>query len=386
MLDVTACVAAIKEVTGCQDAFLPLHEPRFDETERSLLKRCIDTTFVSSVGEFVDEFEHRLADFTGVAHAVCVVNGTAALQIALEVAGVRRDDEVIAPSLTFVATANSISFCGAVPHFVDVSVNTLGMCPDALATHLAHVCETKHGQCYNKFTGRRISAVVPMHTFGHPCEIEAICEIAAQYGLLVIEDSTEALGSLVSGRHVGTFGTMGTLSFNGNKIITTGGGGAVLTDDPETYARLKHMTTTAKVPDKWEYIHDEVGYNFRLPNLNAALGCAQMDKLPAFIESKRRLAAKYAESFERLTEARLFSEADGSRSNYWLQALHLPDATEAELLGLMASMDEEGLMARRVWRPLHLLPPYTSCPRGALDNTHYIYDHYINIPSSSGLA
>ncbi len=280
-------VAAIQVVTG--DGPVALHEPRFAGNEWVYLKECLDSTFVSSVGKFVDRFESELAAYTGAKHAVAMVNGTAALHIALRLAGVRPDDEVLVPTITFVATANAVTYCGALPHFVESEERTLGVDPVALREYLQRTTECRGDHCVNRATGRVIRALVPMHTFGHPVDIERLCAIARDFRLALIEDAAESLGSTVGERHAGTFGVMGTLSFNGNKTITTGGGGAILTNDRVLAGRAKHLTTTAKVPHRWEYLHDEIGYNYRLPNLNAALGCAQLEQLPAFLSAKRRL-------------------------------------------------------------------------------------------------
>jgi perosamine synthetase len=288
-------VNALRTVVG--NGPLALHEPRFNGNEWSYLKECLDSTFVSSVGKFVDRFEDDLAKFTGAKRAVAVVNGTAALHVALRLAGVRAGDEVLLPALTFIATANAVAYCQATPHFVDSEERSLGMDAVALREYLSTITEIRGGQCVNRSTGQVIRAMVPMHTFGHPVDIEALLALSQDFHLHLIEDAAESLGSSVGGQHTGTFGLMGTLSFNGNKTITTGGGGAILTNDVELGKRVKHITTTAKLPHRWNFVHDEVGYNYRLPNLNAALGCAQLEQLPGFLRDKRRLFKQYQAAF-----------------------------------------------------------------------------------------
>lgn len=275
-------VNAIRDVVGSSPVFL--HEPIFSGNEWQYVKECIDTSFVSSVGKFVDRFEVELARYTEAKHAIAVVNGTAALHVALKLAGVGQNDEVLIPSLTFVATANGVSYCGAIPHFVDSEESTLGIDPKSLRDYLASITEIRNQQCVNILTGRMIRAIVPMHTFGHPADMEGILSIGKDFHINIVEDATESLGSYYQGRHTGTLGLLGTLSFNGNKTITTGGGGAILTNDPEIAKKAKHITTTAKLPHRWEYVHDEIGYNYRMPNINAALGCAQLEQMPKFLK------------------------------------------------------------------------------------------------------
>jgi aminotransferase in exopolysaccharide biosynthesis len=296
-------VDAVRAVTGPER--VALHEPTFAGNEWAYLKECLDSTFVSSVGPFVDRFENELAAFTGAKHAIAVVNGTAALHVALQLAGAGPGTEVLVPTLTFVATAAAVTYCGATPHFVEAETSTLGIDPAALREYLAAATEMRGGRCVNRATGRAIVALVPMHTFGHPSDIEGLLAVARDYSLALVEDAAESLGSTVLGRHTGTFGLMGTLSFNGNKTVTTGGGGAILTNDPQLAKRLKHITTTAKVPHRWAFTHDEIGYNYRLPNLNAALGCAQLEQLPGFIARKRELFERYRAAFDGVRGVRL---------------------------------------------------------------------------------
>jgi perosamine synthetase len=362
-----------------------LHEPRFVGREWDYLKECLDSTFVSSVGKFVDRFEADLAAFTGAKRAVAVVNGTAALHVALLLAGVEPGDEVLVPALTFVATANAVAYCRATPHFVDSEARTLGMDARALCEHLRATTEQRNGKCVNRATGRVIRAMVPMHAFGHPCDIDALLGVASEFGIVLVEDAAESLGSCVGSRHTGTFGRVGTLSFNGNKTITTGGGGALLTNDEALGARAKHITTTAKQPHRWAFLHDQVGYNYRLPNLNAALGCAQLEQLPAFLQDKRRLYETYARRFDGLTGLQLMKEPAGCTSNYWLQALLL-DEDQAPLRdAVLTATNDAGYMTRPVWALMHRLPAFAACPRSPLRVAESIEARLINIPSSAGL-
>ncbi len=358
---------------------IPLHEPCFAGEEKSYVLDCIDTTFVSSVGRYVDEFERRVADFTGSRHAVAVVNGTQALFIALRLIGARTGAEVITQSLTFVATANAISHAGARPVFVDVDLDTLGMSPQALACFLEDSAERRGGQTFNRRTGLPIVGCVPMHTLGHPCRIDEIQAICARFDIAVVEDAAESLGSFYNNQHTGTFGRLGVFSFNGNKIVTTGGGGMLVTDDPHLAQRAKHLTTTAKIAHRWEFVHDECGFNFRLPNLNAALGVAQMEQLSAFVADKRRLAEEYRADFAGL-EVPFFTEPVGAKSNYWLNALLLRDENERDAF-LQYSNDRQ-IMTRPLWRPMHQLAMYQDCQRGPLPNTEHLHARLVNIPSS----
>lgn len=377
-------IVAIRSVVGPRP--VALHEPRFGGNEWAYLKECLDSTFVSSVGKFVDRFEAELAAYTGARHAVAVMNGTAALHIALQLAGVQPDDEVLIPALTFVATACAVRYCGASPHFVDSEERTLGVDIDALRDYLQGATELRAGKCVNRSSGRIIRALVPMHVFGHPMDIEAALALARDFRLMLIEDAAESLGSTVHGRHTGTFGVMGTLSFNGNKTVTTGGGGAILFDDAELARRAKHLTTTAKVPHRWEYRHDAVGYNYRMPNLNAALGCAQLEQLDGFIAAKRRLFERYRTAFARVPQVRLMSEPSGSRSNYWLQTLLLDESAAGQRDWILAATNDAGLMTRPVWTLMHLLEPYRDCPRMDLSAAESLVRRIINIPSSSQLG
>ncbi len=377
-------VEAIKSVVG--PGPVALHEPRFRGNEWAYLKECLDSTFVSSVGKFVDRFEAELAAFTGAKRAVAVVNGTAALQVALRLAGVEPGDEVLVPTLTFIATTNAVSYCQATPHFVDSEDRSLGMDARALREYLSTASEMRGGKCINRSTGRVLRAMVPMHTFGHPVDIEALLAVARDYGLHLIEDAAESLGSSVGGRHTGTFGLMGTLSFNGNKTITTGGGGAILTNDIALAARLKHLTTTAKVPHRWNYVHDEVGYNYRLPNLNAALGCAQLEQLPGFLLEKRRLFDRYRSRFAGIPGVHIVAEPAGCTSNYWLQTIMLDESIADQRDAVLSATNDAGLMTRPVWTLMHHLAPYTDAPKAPLPVALSLERRLINVPSSAGLG
>ena len=377
-------LTAIRSVVG--QGQLALHEPAFNGNEWRYLKECLDSTFVSSVGEFVDRFEGGLASFTGAKHAVAVVNGTAALHIALKLAGVGIDDEVLIPTLTFVATANAVAYCGAIPHFVESEPHTLGVDTQKLRDYLLAQTEQRDGQCVNRATGRIMRALVPMHTFGHSSDLNGLLALAHDFNLALIEDAAESLGSYYYGRHTGTFGLMGTLSFNGNKTITTGGGGAILTNDPELARRAKHLTTTAKMPHRWGYAHDQVGFNYRLPNLNAALGCAQLEQLPAMLASKRELFRRYREALTSVVGVKLMMEPEHCRSNYWLQTLVLDPEYADQLDLLLQITNDAGVMTRPTWQPMHTLIHFSHCPRMDLSVAEGLSQRLINIPSSSDLA
>jgi len=363
-----------------------LHEPRFTGNEQRYVQECMDSTYVSTVGAYVERFERELAAYTGARRAVAVVNGTAALQVALQLAGVKAKDEVIVPALTFVATANAVHYLGAIPHFADSDETTLGLDPGALRDWLKSIAEAAGDGYRNRQTGCRISALVPMHTFGHPCDLEGVLAVAHDYRLTLVEDAAESLGSRYQGQHTGTFGLLGTLSFNGNKIITTGGGGAILTNDERLADHAKHLTTTAKLPHRWDYVHDEVGYNFRMPNLNAALGSAQLEQLPEFLASKRRLFERYQEALAHIDEVRLMREPSGCESNYWLQTLVLSDAVADQRDAILQATNDTGLMTRPAWRLMHRLEPYTECPHAPLPVAESLERRIVNLPSSAGLA
>ncbi|MEK5184089.1 LegC family aminotransferase [Solibacillus sp. FSL W7-1324] len=368
----------VKEMYGKD--FIPLHEPTFNKKEVEYITDCVETGWVSSVGAYVTRFEEDLAKFVGVKRAVAVVNGTAALHIALKVAGVEANDEVLMPSLTFIATANAVSYCQAVPHFIDVHEETLGVDPFKLAVYLQEIAEVRNGELFNKQTNRRIKALIPMHTFGHAVHLDELVALAKKYHLVLVEDAAESLGTYYKGKHTGTFGKVNAMSFNGNKIITTGGGGAILTDDIALAEYAKHLTTTAKVPHKWEYVHDEIGYNYRMPNINAALGCAQLEKMDEFLIQKKQLTSKYDELLKGLNGVKLFKQPTHSDSNYWLQTIILDETLDRD--EVLAFLNEHGVMSRPIWQPIHKLQMYKKCPKANLQNTTVLEQTIINIASS----
>ncbi|WP_367237602.1 LegC family aminotransferase [Pseudomonas sp. Rh2] len=358
--------------------FIPLHAPVFSGHERNYVLETIESTFVSSVGSFVDRFEHDMAAYTGSRRAVATVNGTAALHAALVLAGVQSGDLVLTQPLTFVATCNAIAYCGASPVFIDVDRHTLGLSPVALEEWLKEYAVTTDDGCRTKSDGRVIKACLPMHTFGHPVELDKLVDVCERWGLILVEDAAESLGSFYKGRHTGTFGRLGILSFNGNKIITTGGGGMILADD-ELGVRAKHITTTAKKPHPYEYVHDEVGFNYRLPNLNAALGCAQLEQLEKFISSKRALALQYAQFFKG-SELQFFEEPADCRSNYWLNAVVCDSREQRD--ALLKATNDSGVMTRPIWKLMSHLPSYAKCLRGDLANSEWLEERIVNLPSS----
>lgn len=377
-------VARLRPMLAPGGEFVPLHIPEFLGRERELVLDCIDTGWVSSVGAHVDAFEARVAGVCGAAHGVAVANGTAALQVALQVAGVAPGDEVLMPALTFVATANAASHLGAMPHFVDSTRDTLGLCPARLARHLDKIAERRGDAVYNKGTGRRIAAVVPVHIFGCPVDMEALRAVVADWPMPIVEDAAEALGSTYRGQPCGSLGDIAALSFNGNKILTTGGGGAIVTNDAAMAARAKHLTTTAKVPHIWDFDHDEVGYNYRMPNLNAALGVAQLEQLDTRLEAKARLQARYAKALDGLPGVSLFSAPQGSVCNNWLVTVLLKDADARNTV--LQTLNDAGLMARPIWRLMHRLPMYRDAPRADLAEAEDLEARVINLPSSAYLA
>ena len=372
-------IDAMHTVLGAEP--VALHEPCFSGNEWIYLKECLDSTYVSSVGQFVDRLEAELAAYTGAKYAVAVMNGTAALHLSLLLAGVKHDDEVIVPTLSFVATANAVKYCGAIPHFADSEERTLGLDPLALREHLTHIADLQQGQCINRFTGRVIRAIVPMHTFGHPVNMDRLLQLARDFHLVVIEDSAESLGSYYQGQHTGTFGLMGTFSFNGNKTITTGGGGAIITNDAILAKRAKHLSTTAKLTSRWEFVHDEVGYNYRMPNINAALGCAQLEQLPSFLLAKRALFEKYQQAFLQVIGLTLVAEPEGCQSNYWLQSVLLEPKYQDQRDDILQQTNDAGLMTRPAWTLMHKLAPYRDCPRMSLFVAESLAQRLINIPS-----
>lgn len=360
--------------------FVPLSVPVFIGNEKKYLEECIDTTFVSSVGPFVDRFEKDMAAYTGAKRAVVCVSGTNALHMAMMLAGVERDDEVLTQALTFIATCNAISYIGAHPVFIDVDKSTMGLSPDAVKAWLDRNGEIKNGQCYDKQTGRRVKACVPMHTFGHPVRIEELATICAEWHIELVEDAAESIGSKYKGKHTGLYGKVGALSFNGNKTITTGGGGMLLFMDEELGALAKHLTTQAKVPHRWEFKHDHIGYNYRMPNINAALGCAQLEHLDEYIADKRATAAAYAEYFKNVDAIEFFTEPENSFSNYWLNVVILPNHDKQ--LDFLQETNDNGVMTRPIWELMNRLPMFEHCQHDSLENTIWFADRVVNVPSS----
>ncbi|MFA6402589.1 MAG: LegC family aminotransferase [Salinivirgaceae bacterium] len=371
----------IRKLYNKPEGFIALHEPVFSGNEKKYIEECIDTTFVSSVGKFVDRFEEEMAKYTGVTKAIVCVNGTNALHLALMLAGVKADDEVITQPLTFIATANAISYCGAKPIFIDVDKDTMGLSSIALEKWLYDNVEIKENNSYNINTGRKIAACVPMHTFGHPCRIDEISTICKKYGIELVEDAAESLGSFYKGRHTGTFGKIGVLSFNGNKVLTTGGGGMLLFNDEQLAVKAKHISTQAKVPHPWEFVHDEIGFNYRMPNINAALGVAQLEQLEYFLRSKREIANAYKAFFNKLNNGFIFfSEPDDAKSNYWLNTVLCTNKTERD--NFLNFTNKNNVMTRPIWELMNRLPMFKTCQHGDLSVSEWLADRVVNIPSS----
>jgi len=368
----------IQETYKTKD-FIPLHEPKFAGNEKKYLNECIDSTFVSSVGKFVDEFEEKIASYTGAKYAIATSNGTSSLHISLLLADVERNDEVITQPLNFVATCNAISYCGAQPIFIDVDKDTMSLSPSALKYFLENQTTVKNQQCINNKTGKAIKACVPMHTFGHPCRIDELKEICDKYHVFLIEDAAESVGSTYKGKHTGTFGKVGVMSFNGNKIITAGGGGCIITNDKTLAKKAKHLTTTAKVPHKWNFNHDMVGYNYRMPNLNAALLVAQLENLDKFINSKRRLANEY-EAFFNSTNYVFVKEPMESKSNYWLNSILLKNKQQRD--EFLNETNSKNVMTRPIWTLMNQLSMFEQAQCGDLTNAEWLEERLVNIPSS----
>ena len=373
--------SAIRSVVG--EGSVALHEPEFSGNELLYLQECLNSTYVSSLGPFVNKLESELSSYTGAKHVVAVVNGTAALHIALKLAGVLSGDEVLVPALTFVATANAVVYCGATPHFVDGEINTLGIDPKKLRDYLQECSEQHFGKCINRSTGKIIRALVPMHTFGHPVDLDNLLAIAHDFNIAVVEDAAEGLGSYYFGKHVGTFGLLGTLSFNGNKIITTGGGGAILTNSDSIARHVRHLVTTAKLAHPWEFRHDEVGFNYRLPNLNAALGCAQLERLANKLSAKRSLYFRYKAAFNDVLGVRLVAEPNNCSSNYWLQTLLLDSENSHERDLILKQTNDNGIMTRPSWALMNELLPFKDCPSMDISISKSLAQRLINIPSST---
>lgn len=369
----------VHQLFGTEET-VPLHAPLFIGNEKKYLNECIDTTFVSSVGKFVDRFEEEVAAYTGAKRAIVCVSGTNALHMAMMLVGVEREDEVLTQALTFIATCNAISYIGAHPVFIDVDMETLGLSPNAVKAWLEKNAELKNGICYNKRTGRRVKACVPMHTFGHPVKIDELVQICNEWHIELVEDAAESIGSLYKGKHTGTFGKVGAISFNGNKTITTGGGGMLLFQDEELGKLAKHLTTQAKVPHRWAFVHDQIGYNYRMPNINAALGCAQLENLERYVENKRETAKIYADFFKNVPDITFFTEPENCRSNYWLNVVMLKDkAAQQEFLEYT---NDHGIMTRPIWELMNRLEMFKHCENDGLKNTEWLADRIVNIPSS----
>lgn len=372
-------VKFIHELYGTNE-FVPLHVPFFSGNEKKYLNECIDTTFVSSVGKFVDKFEESVSNYTGAKKAVVCVNGTNALHMAMMLVGVERNDEVITQALTFIATCNAISYIGAHPVFIDVDKDTLGLSAIAVENWLVKNSENINGVCINKTTKRRIKACVPMHTFGHPVHIDELINVCEKYNIELVEDAAESLGSFYKGKHTGTFGKVGALSFNGNKTITTGGGGMLLFNDEELAIRAKHLTTQAKMPHRWKFEHDQVGYNYRMPNINAAIGCAQMENLDMILENKRETANLYKKFFSKKTDFNFFVEPKECHSNYWLNVLIMKDKDSQQKF--LEFSNNHGVMTRPIWCLMNKLPMFKDCQTDELENSIWFEERVVNIPSS----
>ena len=369
----------------CNRHELNLHEPFFSGNETRYLEACVSTNFVSSVGKFVSKFEKMLSELTGAKHVIATVNGTSALHLSLHCLGIRPKDEVLLPALTFVGSANSIRYCDGSPHFCDISEDDLNIDLDKLRDHLKFTVEKHHVYSINKYTNNRIAAIMPVHIYGQPVDMETLLSIASEYKITIIEDAAESLGSFLNKKHTGTFGKIGCLSFNGNKIVTTGGGGAILTDDDMLAKQIRHMSTTAKIAHPWELSHDEIGYNYRMPNINAALGCAQLELFPKLIENKRNLHMKYKKEFDSISWLRLISEKKESISNYWLNTIILKNNEDCFQKKLIEICHKEKIFLRPSWKPLHLLPMFQSCPKSELNIASFLQKKIINLPSSAFL-
>lgn len=374
---------AIRNVVGNDP--IKLHEPSFTGNEVKYVEDCINSTYVSSVGKYVDQFESELSKYTGANYAISVVNGTAALHLALKLAGVNQNDEVLVQAFTFVATANAISYCGAVPHFVDIEKENLGIDPMKLQDYLAEITVNLDKETTNKITGRRIKALVVMHTFGHPSKMDELLEVSEKFNLKIIEDAAESIGSYYKNKHTGTMGLLGTLSFNGNKTITTGGGGALLTNDRELAKKAKHLSTTAKISHKWAFKHDEIGYNYRMPNINAALGCAQLEDLPLKLENKKKLFNEYKSQFSKIEGVSIVEEPSNCNSNYWLQTIKLDSPNLALRNEILEDLNSAGFMSRPGWDLINSLQPYRDNPSMTLECAKELFDCVINVPSNHAI-
>jgi perosamine synthetase len=374
---------AVRNVVG--NGPIKLHEPSFTGNEIKYVEDCINSTYVSSVGKYVDQFEIELSKYTGANYAISVVNGTAALHLALKLAGVVQDDEVLVQAFTFVATVNAISYCGAIPHFIDIEKENLGIDPVKLQDYLTEITMNLGGKTINKITGRRIKVLVVMHTFGHPSKIDELLEVSKKFNLKIIEDAAESIGSYYKNKHTGTMGLLGTLSFNGNKTITTGGGGAILTNNLELARQAKHLSTTAKVSHKWAFQHDEIGYNYRMPNINAALGCAQLEDLPLKLEKKEKLFNEYKSQFSKIEGVSIVEEPNNCRSNYWLQTIKLDLPNLALRNEILEDLNSAGFMSRPGWDLINTLQPYRANPSMNLECAIELFACIINVPSNHAI-
>jgi aminotransferase in exopolysaccharide biosynthesis len=373
-------VTFIRQTYKAPTAFLPLHEPRFVGNEREYVIDAIDSTFVSSVGKYVNLFEKMMCEITGAKYAIATVNGTNALHLALILAGVKNGDEVLTQPLTFIATANAIKYANATPHFVDVDKDTMGLSPSILDNYLKEIAEIKNNKCYNKKTGKRIAACLPMHTFGLPLRIDKLVEVCNKYHIPVVEDTAESLGSYYKNKHTGTFGLLGTFSFNGNKTVTAGGGGCIVTNDEQIAHQAKHLSTQAKIPHQWEYAHDAIGYNYRMPNLNAALACAQLEQLEFYVENKRELSDLYFNFLKDNKDITLAREINGAKANYWLNAVILKDREERDKF--LEYTNSAHVMTRPIWKLMNKLDMFKNCPKSDLSNAEWLEDRVVNITSS----
>tara|TARA_B100001121_G_C18655191_1_gene606085 strand:+ start:201 stop:1346 length:1146 start_codon:yes stop_codon:yes gene_type:complete len=373
-------VSYIRDIYGIQQEFIPLHEPRFIGNEKKYVLDAIDSTFVSSIGSYVDKFESMMCDLTGSKYAIAIVNGTNALHLSLLLADVKEGDEVLTQPLTFIATVNAISYCNATPHFVDVDKETLGLSPSKLENYLNDISLMRNGQCYNKETGKRISACVPMHTFGLPLFIDKLVEVCSRYNIPVIEDAAESLGSYYMKKHTGTFGLLGVFSFNGNKIVTSGGGGAIITNNEDLAKKAKHLSTQSKIPHKWEFKHDQIGFNYRMPNLNAALACAQLEQLEFYIQNKRKLSELYFGFFKNNNEIKLIREVKQSKSNYWLNSIILKDKKQRD--NFLKFTNENGIMTRPIWNLMNKLDMFKKANCSDLKTAEWLEERVVSITSS----
>lgn len=382
---ISTVIEAIKSALPSSDSPIALHEPSFEGREWEYLKDCLDTGWVSSAGKYVNQFEEQLKNLTGISYVIATVNGTSSLHLALQLAGVKSEDEVLVPALSFVAPANAVRYLNAIPHFIDSDESSLGISPSKLEAYLKSITQKKDGQCINQVTGRPIRAIVAVHIFGHPCDLDPLAKLAADYGIVLIEDAAEAIGSIYKGFHVGRWGTISVLSFNGNKTITTGGGGALLTCDEKLAAQLRHLSTTGRITHPWRVAHDVTAYNYRMPNLNAALGCAQLEQLPRFLQKKRDLSERYARAFQNVSGIKFIKEPSYAKSNYWLNGILIEESFQALRDEIIQECHKANIFLRPAWDLLCELPMYQSCPKMDLSTAISLQKRLINLPSSASL-